>query len=76
MANTFYGVLKKTSLEKRAGQKHPEDGLQTIGGLNCLILLEFVVSEIRFAKRLAQSREVAKKAQKLGVLGDFPSTAR
>jgi hypothetical protein len=41
-----------------------------------LILLEFVVSEICFAKRLAQSREVAKKAQKLGVLGDFPSTAR
>lgn len=38
---------------------------------NFLILLEFVVSEIRFAKRLAQSREVAKKARKLGVLGDF-----
>jgi len=32
-----------------------------------------VVSEIRFAKRLAQSREVAKKARKLGVL---PGTAR
>jgi hypothetical protein len=33
MVNTLYGVLKKTSLEKRAGQKHPEDGLQTIGDL-------------------------------------------
>jgi len=35
-----------------------------------LILLEFMVSEVRFAKRLAQSREVAKKAQKPGVLPD------